>query len=504
MEKYFKILGLDKNATLEDAKKAYRELSKKYHPDFYQNNPLEDLAEEKFKEITEAYEKVKEFIKNKKESTDNTSKYESHNEEIITKRFNILGYEFSVSDSLQRYTTFRRIQYKYYKIIDTDYINKYIEYKNIDNFLKNSENDAYSLFYQVFDDLVEISIKNEYNMLSTKQLMKEFYTKVSLEYKNCIAYLKEMCQELDENREIKKSQEKFKDYLYGNNDIFSTAIRKTKDIYRKYNDNVTKENMYNSEELKEILKCSLKAGVVNCVKTVTQLLGIFEKINLNETMCEAILDNLEKYSESNKKEKLVQCLYYNPFEEKVYQNILMLYGDKENSLEEVSIYFGIDILKLKNCVANEIIKDSILITKQKDTIVNRIKNLGIETEKYEQKIKTIAEKIKEKEEIVEKIETFKSERKELSRKNLPKVAIITVITMIILSIWHGIGGIILYFFLGICVAVIATISSALKIKNIDGEILSLESELKSVNKNEFIKLYDEAKQNKSELNKEYK
>lgn len=54
----YKILGVDKNATPEEIKKAYRALAKKYHPDNYANNPLSDLAEEKFKEINEAYETI--------------------------------------------------------------------------------------------------------------------------------------------------------------------------------------------------------------------------------------------------------------------------------------------------------------------------------------------------------------------------------------------------------------------------------------------------------------
>lgn len=53
MEKqdYYKILGIEKNASKEDIKKAYRQLALKYHPD---KNKAPD-AEEKFKEISEAY-----------------------------------------------------------------------------------------------------------------------------------------------------------------------------------------------------------------------------------------------------------------------------------------------------------------------------------------------------------------------------------------------------------------------------------------------------------------
>ena len=49
---------VDANASDEEIKKAYRELARKYHPDNYQNNPLADLAEEKMKEINEAYETI--------------------------------------------------------------------------------------------------------------------------------------------------------------------------------------------------------------------------------------------------------------------------------------------------------------------------------------------------------------------------------------------------------------------------------------------------------------
>ncbi len=54
----YSVLGVNQNATDDEIKRAYRELARKYHPDNYQNNPLADLAEEKMKEVNEAYDAI--------------------------------------------------------------------------------------------------------------------------------------------------------------------------------------------------------------------------------------------------------------------------------------------------------------------------------------------------------------------------------------------------------------------------------------------------------------
>lgn len=54
----YEVLGISPNASNDEVKKAYRELSRKYHPDSYVDNPLAELAEEKFKEVQEAYEQI--------------------------------------------------------------------------------------------------------------------------------------------------------------------------------------------------------------------------------------------------------------------------------------------------------------------------------------------------------------------------------------------------------------------------------------------------------------
>lgn len=54
----YEVLGIPRTASDEEVKKAYRKLSRIYHPDANINNPNKDAAEEKFKEIQQAYKAI--------------------------------------------------------------------------------------------------------------------------------------------------------------------------------------------------------------------------------------------------------------------------------------------------------------------------------------------------------------------------------------------------------------------------------------------------------------
>lgn len=100
---YYKVLGIDKNATPEEIKKAFRKLARKYHPDV---NPNNKDAKQLFQQINEANEVLSDPVKRKKydqygENWKHAEEYESasrQNEQTTNQRQNPFAGSGSESD----------------------------------------------------------------------------------------------------------------------------------------------------------------------------------------------------------------------------------------------------------------------------------------------------------------------------------------------------------------------------------------------------------------------
>ncbi len=73
MKNSYEILGVKPDATDAEIKSAYRALVKKYHPDNYVDNPLEELAAEKMVEINKAFDDITETRKRNSGSSNSSS-----------------------------------------------------------------------------------------------------------------------------------------------------------------------------------------------------------------------------------------------------------------------------------------------------------------------------------------------------------------------------------------------------------------------------------------------
>lgn len=86
---YYKTLGVDKKASPDEIKKAYRKLAVKYHPD---RNPGDKAAEEKFKEINEAYAVLSDPQKKEQYDTFGSSGFhKQYSQEDIFRNFDFSG-----------------------------------------------------------------------------------------------------------------------------------------------------------------------------------------------------------------------------------------------------------------------------------------------------------------------------------------------------------------------------------------------------------------------------
>lgn len=126
----YRILGVSRDATEEEIKKAYRTLSKKYHPDANVNNPNKDAYTEKFKEIQQAYD----YIMDERKHGPRTNSYQNYNSQYSQTRYQddfYRNFGFNFNDFYQQAN-----QQQYGNSDDQYYMNAAIQQINQRNFIQ--------------------------------------------------------------------------------------------------------------------------------------------------------------------------------------------------------------------------------------------------------------------------------------------------------------------------------------------------------------------------------
>lgn len=116
----YEVLGVSRNASIDEIKRAYKELSRKYHPDSYVGNPLSSLAEEKFKQVQEAYDAIMKEKNGDFNYTDNYNNngYSNGESGEMAKVYNLLGRRaYSQALSLLDSMPNRNAKWYYYSAI---------------------------------------------------------------------------------------------------------------------------------------------------------------------------------------------------------------------------------------------------------------------------------------------------------------------------------------------------------------------------------------------------
>ena len=383
IDKAYEVFKLNKNSSLDEIKAKYRELSKKYHPDFFSNNEVaNEMATEKFREIKEAYEILK-LNYSKKENFNETFEESSKKEEI---NFKWNNYTVTIEKELIKYNLIRReIQFSLYEV-SARYEDIYRSYGNLDDFINQDEEKAIKIISKTFEYLVSISIKNGYDILSAKILINKYLTLVLKDYFSHLNSLKEKIRDLEMSYEVNKEYKEYRDILKGKNDFWGKAIRGIENFGEECKIFEIKNQIYKNSNTINTFKNDIVKGILECVEIVTQVLGLTKKINY--LLSESILDNIYNYSEDQREKKLLEAFFYNPYNEKVYINILNLLGDKSNDAEKIAEYFGMKIVKLeKDKIILKYKKEfeediHIDIEKAKIKFIEKLKYFGINYESF--------------------------------------------------------------------------------------------------------------------------
>ena len=255
MQRYYDVLGLQKGVSPEELKKTYRELSKKYHPDAHHNSPLRDLAEAKFKEINEAYEKIKEFLDNNFSNGEYKNASEEYSEDVSNGEyiFNILKRRIVVTEEHIFYYNLENIQNNTLKYMNDFAMSVHSESNNIDNMLKSGFDRISSGLFNSVDKYIKLLLDYGYYTANKASIINQYGD-------GLLSYLNQLYnvflsanEQIEINDRVATAERKYKKAIRGLDNKGGLRNLGSMDI-NAINKSSSKSSRYKSEELISGLK----------------------------------------------------------------------------------------------------------------------------------------------------------------------------------------------------------------------------------------------------------
>lgn len=346
MDKYYRILNLQKSATLEEVKDSYRKLSKKYHPDKHCGNNLQELATEKFKEVKEAYEQLTLYLNEKFNTHKKYSNKEDLTEDIL---FPLYGFTIKLTPDILNYNLFRSIVNCDIEKANYNYQINYDFYERLENFLENDkvffEDLLKKLFYQI----------GEVYGISKESISSQFISNRSYilnEYWCFLNDLEELSKAVDYEKNSQQNQ-KINSHL----GLTKILIKIYENIKYSTQVEIVKNSLYNNKEIYKCLFETINDTFEKAYSVIYELSSKSKNYIFDKEKAFQIYNKVDSFSGEELKKKIVESISIYPYDSKIYSIALIKLGDSNYQLESIGNFFGIKIIEIKDQIAKNFLEE---------------------------------------------------------------------------------------------------------------------------------------------------
>ena len=326
---------------------------------------------------------------------------------MSSKSFNLYGKKIVISEAYDNYNSIRASFTS--EAIDAmnSFMSKYDEYRNIDNFIENWFHDGLEIILEVIDRIVVRGL-----LINTLKIydcdVERFFSDFYAAEKNLFVWSDAYSTIEDKYLAIKLNQQQLDEYRkqrrenrgrwvgggFGVGGAIKGAMKAgamnmvTGAAHGLFNagakllssmeESSQKSALYKSKDTKKTLSNGICQSVFNIHYAVANLLNKNDKLGsgrieyfhgMSEERARAVLNNFSKMNKSDILAILPEIILSSPYDSDVFEKALAIFGDKDNELTKIALYFHrIDFLDVKNEMVEKLflnVKDKLAISEER-------------------------------------------------------------------------------------------------------------------------------------------